>query len=83
MKNLTDIEQLHKYSFKNKSTIQNSKECWCFYCQSIFSSSDINERVDNWWETALCPKCVIDSVIWDSIADINKELLSKMNKRRF
>jgi hypothetical protein len=59
--------QAHKYSALHREQILASDLCGCFYCLKIFSPSDIDEWVDEdvneVEQTALCPKCGIDSVI--------------------
>jgi hypothetical protein len=84
----------HRHSACNRKEIEASQVCGCFYCQQIFSPSEITEwheetsgeystRPDPW--TAMCPKCGIDSVIGDAsgfpVAD--KEFLKEMNRDWF
>lgn len=63
----TILEEAHKHSSKHKEEIFESELCGCFYCEAIFCPSKIKEWVDedknNVGQTALCPKCGIDSVI--------------------
>ena len=57
----------HKHSIFHKSEIMKSDICGCFYCLEIFPPSKIEEWTDqdlnDKEETAMCPKCAIDSVI--------------------
>ena len=61
------LEEAHQHSFKNREEIVKSELCGCFYCEAVFAPSEIEDWVDedknNIGQTALCPKCGIDSVI--------------------
>lgn len=50
------------YSMKNKRFIEESENCGCYNCMSVFSKHDITEWTDN-GQTAICPKCNVDSVL--------------------
>ena len=57
--------------------------CGCFYCCKTFSPDEIARWTDEWegvGQTALCPKCRIDSVIGcESGYPITAEFLAAMN----
>lgn len=60
-----DIEKLkkaHEHSTDHRADIELSDTCGCFYCLNHFDSSEISEWIDG-GETALCPRCGIDSVL--------------------
>lgn len=76
-----NIEELSKHSIKNKKIIENSKYCACYYCLSKFDPKEIKNWTDN-KETALCPKCNVDSVIADK-DPIDSCFLEKANKYWF
>ncbi|WFL78608.1 cytoplasmic protein [Altererythrobacter arenosus] len=72
---LETIKVAHRLSATNRTLVSESKECGCFHCESVFSSS----RIDEWIEetqgsyseapdpfTAVCPDCGIDSVLGDA-----------------
>ena len=71
-----------KLSYKNKQTILDSNNCGCFYCLSIFTKDKIKSWIDN-GDTAVCPKCNIDSVLGDSVHEINIDFLEKANDIAF
>lgn len=76
-------ELAHKISSHNRQQIAQSEVCGCFYCLAIFGPSDIEEWVDN-DDTALCPKCGIDSVLGSASGfPIKKEFLQRMKMRWF
>ena len=52
----------HEWSNYNRETLKESNVCGCFYCLEVFPPSEI-ERWLVGEDTALCPKCGIDSVI--------------------
>jgi hypothetical protein len=73
----------HHWSSWNRSTLKKSDLCGCFYCLEVFSPSEIQEWTDD-GDTALCPKCGIDSVIGSvSGYSIQREFLSKMHDHWF
>jgi hypothetical protein len=83
-----DLTLAHAHSTRNHSEVLASKVCGCFYCLSIFAPSDIQkwikERNPVHEETAICPKCGIDSVIGsDSGYAITVEFLRRMHERWF
>jgi hypothetical protein len=57
-----DLELAHKHASRHREEVLASDICGCFYCQSTFRPSDIETWVDK-GQTALCPRCGIDSVI--------------------
>lgn len=77
-----DYIAAHSHSFMNRKEIIQSKKCGCFYCLQIFSHDVISEWIDDDSNepTALCPYCLIDSVIGEkSEYPITKEFLQKMH----
>lgn len=79
MDNLIDkIKQLSKYSMRNKVYVENSNMCACYYCLNNFEPKEVVDWIDE-KETALCPKCGIDSVIGDSVSQIDRDFLKKAN----
>jgi hypothetical protein len=73
-----DIKSAHKYCFHNKELLIKHKKCGCFYCLSIFKPSDIKEWVDE-EQTAICPKCGIDSILPDNDGMTSIDFLIEMN----
>ena len=82
-----DIITAHKFSSNHRESILKSKNCGCFYCLQIFSSSEINDWCDedkyNIGQTAMCPKCGIDSLIGDNDLYFDKLFLEEMHKYWF
>ena len=63
LENLTpELKKLHKGSIYNLGAIEIAHRCGCFYCLQTFAPSEIIKWVDK-GQTALCPKCGIDSVL--------------------
>ncbi len=78
----------HERSIFHKSEIISSEICGCFYCLETFPPSEIEEWTDQDFEdkeeTALCPKCGIDSVIGSASGfPITKEFLLRMHNHWF
>jgi hypothetical protein len=82
-----NIIKAHKFSSIHRNEILKSKNCGCFYCLNIFTNDKIKEWCDKdknkIGQTAICPKCGIDSIIPDYVVDFDKEFLTKMNKHWF
>jgi hypothetical protein len=57
-----ELKKLHKGSIYNLGAIEISHRCGCFYCLRTFAPSEITQWIDK-GQTALCPKCRIDSVL--------------------
>ncbi|GAB5562819.1 MAG: hypothetical protein SynsKO_44660 [Synoicihabitans sp.] len=83
-----DLRIAHQSSSGHRKQIQESELCGCYYCQSTFPPSVIEEWVDEdefeVGQTAVCPKCGIDSVIGSKAGfPLNPEFLGNMNKHWF
>lgn len=77
---MADYIDAHKYCIKNKDALLNDEKCGCFYCLSVFSTSEITEWLKEGCGTALCPRCGIDSVIGEGSGyPITEEFLKKMH----
>ena len=77
------LDAAHKHCIRNRQEILKSKMCGCFYCGSSFASTEIWEWIDE-GETAMCPKCGIDSVLGDASGFmLSKNFLDGMNARWF
>ena len=79
------LADLHKKAIYNKDELNKVKKCACFYCCEVFDTDEIKEYTDN-GQTAICPKCGVDSVI--PLSDDEKdedtcEILDKMYKHYF
>lgn len=62
--NLLILEKAHKSSSHHKEQLELSSKYGCFYCIRIFLGVEpIKEWVDLEGDTALCPRCGIDSVL--------------------
>jgi ssDNA-binding Zn-finger/Zn-ribbon topoisomerase 1 len=57
-------------------------QCGCFYCQQTFPASEITEWIDG-EQSALCPKCGIDSVLPSTKTRIDAEFLEAMYDKWF
>ena len=81
------LDKAHKACIYNRNDILSSSICGCFYCLYIFDKNEITEWTDiesSHGQTALCPKCEIDSVLGDSSGfAITKDFLEQMNLHWF
>lgn len=82
-----DIISAHKYSSKHRDSILKSKKCGCFNCLEIFTANEITDWCDfdatEIGQTAICPKCSIDSVIGDYDLYFDKQFLKDMQNHWF
>ena len=78
MKEFADHVIAHQHSINHREELERSTLCGCFDCLHIFPPTEIEEWIDE-DDTALCPKCGIDSVIGDASGyEISREFLKKM-----
>lgn len=78
------IIQAHSFSVNNKQELIKDQKCGCFYCLEIFNSREIVQWLNEKNGTALCPYCMIDSVIGESSGyPISKEFLEEMREYWF
>ena len=76
------LEIAHKNCSSHKNEINNSALCGCFYCEQTFLPNEIEEWIEENianGETAICPKCGIDSVLSDKFPISDKQFLKQMN----
>ena len=92
MRDESDFDSLHRFSFKNKELLAKSESAGCFYCRTIFPASDIRKWVDgepgseklHGGLTALCPRCGIDAVLPSAAPiELTEDLLAEMNEHWF
>jgi hypothetical protein len=88
--NKTSADELtsgHAHCRINRSEVLGSEFCGCFYCLAIFPPSEIVFWIDKReapQQTALCPKCGIDSVIGSASGyPITADFLERMYERWF
>lgn len=75
----------HRFASYHKDQILAAKLVGCFYCYSIYPPSEIKEWIDR-GNTALCPKCGIDSVVYEVknvTIELTPEYLKKMGEYWF
>lgn len=83
MDSFNPVVAAHKHSSIHREEIMASEECGCFHCLEIFLPSEIIEWIDS-TETALCPKCGIDSLIGSKSGfPVSKEFLTQMRSYWF
>jgi hypothetical protein len=82
------IQEAHKHSHNHRAEIEASELCGCFYCCSTFKPSAIDIWIDEndagIGQTAMCPRCPIDSVIGSASGfPIEVEFLKEMKRYWF
>ena len=81
-----NLEAAHRHSSSHREEVLASDLCGCFYCRKTFVPSEIRKWIPerDGGETALCPRCGIDSVIGSRAGfAITKEFLREMNRDWF
>jgi hypothetical protein len=78
----------HAASSQHRGQIMKSSICGCFCCLSMFAPDDIEDWVDvdetGIGQTALCPRCGIDSVLGSASGyPVTPELLRRMSAHWF
>jgi len=80
------LKDIGRYSLNNKTAIGKSEVCGCYYCCRTFMPLEIIEWIDS-NNTALCPRCGIDSVLPSYITGIDtitdSEFLNDMHEYWF
>lgn len=73
----------NKAAFENWESVKISRLCGCYYCRSIFPSSEVTENdwvPDLHGRTVLCPRCSIDTVIGDASGiPIQEDILEELH----
>jgi len=88
---MSNFNKIHSECGWHEKAILNSKVCGCFYCISMFPSSEIKEWIEEprdcprgSGKTAVCPKCDIDAVLPDTLeVELTEKLLREMQKEYF
>lgn len=79
------LRDAHQSCNANRETLEKSRRAGCFYCKEIFPSKEIEAWInDKGGQTAVCPKCMVDSVIGDaSGVEITPNFLNAMHEMWF
>jgi hypothetical protein len=73
----------HAFSSHQRGSVMKSNLCGCFYCLELFLPTEICEWTDA-GDTAMCPKCGIDSVIASEAGyPLTREFLGRMQEHWF
>jgi hypothetical protein len=93
MYNRADLELIHRFCTRNRELLARSAKAGCFYCNTIFPSSEISTwipEVDSRTRelgagvTAACPYCAVDSVLPSAAPiQLDLQLLEAMNRYWF
>jgi len=83
--NKYNLTEIHKLCFENEARLKVAKKAGCFDCVSIFSTSEVNQWIDDkLFRTALCPKCFTDAVLADDgDISLSMEILQAMHEKYF
>jgi hypothetical protein len=77
----------HRHSSHHRDELARSTSCGCFYCLRSFSPAAITEWTDEVagvGQTAICPRCGIDSVIGNASGySLDRAFLERMHAHWF
>jgi wobble nucleotide-excising tRNase len=90
-RNAREFGYIHQHSIHHRSLLEQSDRCGCFYCEKIYSPSEVEEWIDEQDDsdpdsgvTALCPYCGIDAVLPSAAGiDLTPALLTAMHRHYF
>lgn len=76
-----DLRSMHRHSSNHRDEVFASALCGCFHCLETFAPSTIEDWCDD-GQTALCPRCGIDSILGDRSSDAatDKAFLKQMHE---
>ena len=73
-----EIKGAIDFATSNREMLEKSSKAGCYYCMKIYDASEVTDFLEQ-EETALCPKCGIDSVLPSSSPyELTAENLSKL-----
>jgi hypothetical protein len=79
-----DVIAAHKHSSRHRAELEASERCGCFYCLAMFALTEIKSWLNEGDGTALCPRCMIDSVIGSASGyPVTTEFLGRMHRHWF
>ncbi len=74
------IESVHQYSSNHQKELNEYNLCGCFYCCQTYPTNEIKEWIEDQNDnTAICPKCGIDSVLSEKHPISDSEFMDQMN----
>ena len=80
---ITRPEAIWQFCGFHRRLLERSARCGCFYCERLFSPSEIEAWTDR-EQTALCPHCGIDAVLPEvPLYVLDAELLREMHEAFF
>lgn len=68
--------------FRNRSAIEKANSCACYGCLATFDASEVTKWTDD-GQTAICPRCGIDSVLAQTEPKITMEQLQALHQKAF
>ena len=71
------------HASRHRAELDRSEQCGCFFCFLRFRTADIRSWIDN-SQTALCPRCGIDSVLGTASGlTVDDRFLRKLHRHHF
>jgi hypothetical protein len=76
------LQRLYQHSRLNRRFMLPGSTCRCFHCLEEFPVEEISHWTDE-GNTALCPRCGIDSVLSSSADQLSDDLICQMQGAYF
>ena len=80
-----ELQIAHGHSSAHRAELERSEMCRCFFCLATFPATEIEQWIeDRGGETAICPRCGIDSVIGSASGiDMSDAFFGEMRRHWF
>jgi hypothetical protein len=84
MPDAIDFETVHAAAVNNRHTVEASRLCGCFSCETIFHAWEVADYTERDF-SAICPRCQIDSILPDAVPEVrlSQSLLRQMRVQYF
>jgi hypothetical protein len=76
------LQRIYQHSRLNRQFMVLGSACRCFHCLKAFPSEEVSRWTDD-GETALCPRCGIDSVLSNNADELPDDLIRQLQATYF
>ena len=74
---------MEELGLHNRKNLKKDKICGCYFCLTIFKTSEIEDWIDK-KDTAICPYCGVDAIVSESCGyKPTNEVLKKLHLQEF
>jgi NAD-dependent SIR2 family protein deacetylase len=76
------LQRIYQHSRLNRPFMVPGSGCRCFHCLKEFAAEEVSRWTDG-GETALCPRCGIDSVLSNNADELTDDLIRQLQATFF